>query len=113
MTIDNLSEREQQWLEHLKRAEELDTNLREYAEAYDLDVKDLYYGKRQLTKKGVLGEEVGKDVAAGDFVAVRLASPANEVVLRLRHPSGWELECRDWPCADWLSSVLGGATHAA
>jgi hypothetical protein len=112
MTTETLNEREQQWLEHLQRAAELDVPLTDYAAAYDLDVKDLYYGKRQLAKKGVVDEEPGKEEIPSDFVAVRLAPSSSEAVLRLRHPSGWELECRDWPCVDWLSSLMG-RSHAA
>ena len=66
MTVNKLTEREQQCLAHLRQAEELGVSLREYADAYGLEVKALYQGKRQLSKKGLLGEQVD---AASDFVA--------------------------------------------
>ena len=55
MPTHTLTEREQHWLTHLQQAEELDVSLKQYAAAYDLDVKDLYQCKRQLTQKGALG----------------------------------------------------------
>ena len=72
MTSEALTERERQVLDHLERAQSLDVTLKEYAEAYALDVKDLYNGKSQLVKKGVLaGRAVSDD--GGGFVAVRVA----------------------------------------
>jgi hypothetical protein len=38
----------------LEQAQNLDAPLTEYAAAYNLDVKDLYAGKAQLVKKGLL-----------------------------------------------------------
>jgi hypothetical protein len=110
MTDVSLSEREQECLNHLRQAEELGANLREYADAYGLKVHDLYQGKRQLTKKGVLGAAPAK---AEDFVAVRVAPSPDKAVLRLRHPSGWELVCHDWPPAAWVSAIMAGNTDAA
>jgi hypothetical protein len=43
-----------QILDHLEQAQNLDAPLTEYAAAYNLDVKDLYAGKAQLVKKGLL-----------------------------------------------------------
>lgn len=79
----SLSERERECLQHLRRAEELGTSLREYAAAFDLKVQDLYQGKRQLSRKGALGNE---PVAEGDFVAVRVASLLEKALLRLATP---------------------------
>jgi hypothetical protein len=51
---ERLTERELQILDHLEQAQGLDVPLTEYASAYGLDVKDLYNGKAQLVKKGLL-----------------------------------------------------------
>lgn len=110
MNEPSLTEREQDCLNHLRQAEELGVSLREYADAYGLKVQDLYQGKRQLSNKGVLGEA---PAATGDFVAVRVAPSFEKAVLRLRHPSGWELVCHDWPPAAWVSALMAGDLDAA
>jgi hypothetical protein len=45
MSTEPLSEREQQCLEHLRRAQEPEVSLAEYARSFQVDVKELY--KRQ------------------------------------------------------------------
>lgn len=110
MTTKALSPRQQEYLEHVHRAEELGISLREYADAQGLKVKDIYNVKRQLVKKGVLGTPTA---ATADFVAVRIADPGGAVVCRLRHPSGWEISCGNWPPAAWLTAVLSGGQDAA
>ena len=111
MTTDALTERERECLEHLQRAEELEVTLRVYADAYGLDVKDLYYGKRQLAKKGVLG---APPTTPGDFIPVQVASEPTsktpDAVVRLCHPSGWTVESTDWPPAEWLALLLSSST---
>ena len=110
MTGKPLSDKEQACLEHLKRAEELGVNLKEYAEAYGLDVKTLYQGKRQLSRKGMRG--LTDDDTAGDFVTVRLAESSTFCVCRLTHASGWTLDCHEWPSPEWLSTLVGGTLDA-
>jgi hypothetical protein len=51
---DRLTDRERQILEHLEQAQSLSVPLSEYASDYGVDVCDLYAGKAQLVKKGVL-----------------------------------------------------------
>jgi hypothetical protein len=106
MSNEALSERERQVLEHLERAQSLDVTLKEYAEAYSLEVKDLYTGKSQLVKKGVLAGRAAGEEKSG-FVAVRLApSSSSGTACRLSHPSGWILECASLPEAAWLRALL-------
>ena len=45
MPSEALTDRERQIVEHLERAQGLGVTLKEYAEAYELDVRDLYNGK--------------------------------------------------------------------
>ena len=49
MANEALTEREQQIIEHLERAKNLDVSLKECAEAYGLDVRDLYNGSVKPT----------------------------------------------------------------
>lgn len=124
MTTESLTERQQQALEHLRRAQERGCSLVEYCSAVGLEVNELYWVKQQLVRKGVLpanrrkAKEAGKADKAGAFVPVRIVpcaptptSPA--VSCRLVHPSGWVMECGDLPPASWMAAVLAGGTHAA
>ena len=124
MTKESLTERQQQALEHLRRAQERGSSLVEYCSAVGLEVKELYWVKQQLVRKGVLAasrrkaEEPGKADQAAAFVPVRIVacaptptSPA--VSCRLVHPSGWVMECSDLPSVSWMAALLAGGTHAA
>src|ERR1700730_8976183 len=98
MSTEPLSEREQQCLEHLRRAQELEVSLAEYARSFQVDVKELYNAKRTLVHRGVLSARVsGEDAEAapaspGDFVPVQVTlrnAPApSTAVCRIHHPSG-------------------------
>jgi len=124
MTADSLSEREQQALEHMRKAQELGTTLKEYAATVGLDVKQLYQIRGRLVRKGVLGPAWGKAKEparaekAGAFLPVRIVPSASvrgsePVACRLVHPSGWVLECDGFPPASWMAAILAGGVHAA
>ncbi|MGH8323182.1 MAG: hypothetical protein ACRETD_05200, partial [Steroidobacteraceae bacterium] len=51
----SLTEREQQALEHMRKAQELGTTLKEYASRFGLDVQQLYQLRKPLVRKGALG----------------------------------------------------------
>ena len=95
---EKLTERELQILDHLEQAQSLDVALTEYASAYGLDVKDLYAGKAQLVKKGVLPSRTPAP-GRGDFVPVRISAARSGAICRLTHPSGWVVECASLPKA--------------
>ena len=123
MTTESLTEREQQTLEHLQKAQDLGSSLAEYASAFGLEVKELYAMKQQLVRKGVLPptrgktEEAEKTDKPSPFVPVRVVPsalpPSSMAMCRLMHPSGWVIECGTFPPAAWLASVLSGGAHAA
>src|ERR1700733_10517116 len=54
-TTQPLTEREQQALEHMRKAQELGTTLKEYASRFGLDVQKLYQLRKPLVRKGALG----------------------------------------------------------
>jgi hypothetical protein len=124
MATTELTEREQQALEHMRKAQELGTTLKEYAARFGLDVRQLYQLRKPLVRKGALGpaRRAAKEplVAnkASAFLPVRVVPAAptpgsTAVACRLVHPSGWVLECDGLPPASWISAVLTGGTHAA
>lgn len=118
-----LTEREQQALEHMHKAQELGTTLKEYASRFGLDVQQLYQLRKPLVRKGALGParrpgpEPRRDKSSA-FLPVRVVSsgPAaggTPMACRLVHPSGWVFECGGLPPASWMAAVLAGGTHAA
>lgn len=118
---DALSEREQQALEHMRKAQELGITLKEYAARMGLDVQQLYQLRKPLVRKGALGParrpEPRKDKSSA-FLPVRVVSsgPAaggTSMACRVVHPSGWVFECGGLPPASWMAAVLAGGTHAA
>jgi hypothetical protein len=118
MSTEPLSEREQQCLEHLRRAQELDVSLSEYARSFEVDVKELYSTKRTLVQRGLLAggtsrkDAAAKSVQASDFVPVQVSprrppTPSG-ALCRIQHPSGLVIECMTFPPASWLAVLLPG-----
>jgi len=121
MATTELTEREQQALEHMRKAQELGTTLKEYAAKSGLDVQKLYQLRKPLVRKGALGparreaEEPNAAEKASAFLPVRVVPAAptpssTAMACRLVHPSGWALECAGLPPASWMAAVLAGGT---
>ncbi len=120
-----LTEREQQGLEHMRKAQEQGVTLKEYAARIGLDVQMLYQLRKPLVRKGALGpvRRVSKEAPAAEktsaFLPVRVVSvaprsgSATVVACRLVHPSGWVLECDGLPPPSWVTEVMSGDAHAA
>ena len=123
-TSEILTEREQQGLEHMRKAQELGVTLKEYAARIGLDVQMLYQLRKPLVRKGALGpvRHASKEMPTAEkvsaFLPVRVISAAprpsgTAMACRLVHPSGWVLECDGLPPPSWVIEVLGGGAHAA
>ena len=124
MASEVLTEREQQALEHMCKAQELGVTLKEYAARNGLDVQILYQLGKPLVRKGALGpvQRASKEAAptapkVSAFLPVRVLSAgptpgSAAVACRLVHPSGWMLECDGLPPAAWVTAVLAGGAHA-
>jgi hypothetical protein len=118
-----LTEREQQALEHMSKAQELGITLKEYAARMGLDVQHLYQLRKPLVRKGALGPARRPDPApsrdkSSAFLPVRVvpsapAAGGAPMACRLVHPSGWVFECGGLPPASWMAAVLAGGAHAA
>jgi hypothetical protein len=120
-TTEPLTEREQQALEHMRKAQELGSTLKGYAAKFGLEVQQLYELRRRLVRKGAFGplprRKVGEPDKAGAFLPVRVVPAATvpsgtSVTCRLVHPSGWVLECDGLPPASWMAAVVAGGAHA-
>jgi hypothetical protein len=118
-----LTEREQQALEHMRKAQELGITLKEFAARIGLDVQQMYQLRKPLVRKGALGPARRPDPdprrdKSSAFLPVRVVSsgPAaggTPMACRLVHPSGRVFECGGLPPASWMAAVLAGWTHAA
>jgi len=105
MSTDGLSERESTVLEHLKQAQSPGSTLKDYAEAFSLNVNELYTGKAQLQRKGLWPTKPKDPVELLPVTIVPAAEPAS-TACRLRHSSGWVLECERFPEPAWLSELF-------
>jgi hypothetical protein len=121
-TTEALTEREQQALEQMRKAQELGLTLKDHAAKTGVDVRRLYELRRRLVRKGAFGplppRKSRKPGKAGAFVPVRVVPAAlvpngASVPCRLVHPSGWVFECDGLPPASWIAAVLAGGAHAA
>ena len=113
-SIGELSECEIMFLEHLRQAQTQGVSLAEYCRRHDLNVGLLYRIKQDLAHRGVseCAETVVKKARAlpARFTPVRI-SPAAPVssACRIKHPSGWVVECASLPPPAWLSALMLGA----
>ncbi len=108
--LESLSERERACLTHLRQAQELGVSFSRYCREHDLKFQQWAWVKRVLIRKGVIGgrRRPGKAKVAG-FAPVRVAaSAAPATVCRIRHPSGWTIECASFPEVSWMSALMSG-----
>jgi hypothetical protein len=118
----DLTRAERRFLERAAEAQEQGLTLEEYYRASGLSVGWLHNIRRQLQGKGVVmpGPTArSKAATSAKFVQVRVAEPAvgaatNPVgmVCRVRHASGWMIECGSWPPASWLQQLVGEVNDA-
>jgi hypothetical protein len=82
----------------------------EYCRQTGLSVHALYGARRQLKEKGQLpGAPKRQRVRrkAGNFITVSVTETASTVVCRVRHPTGWIIECACWPDPKWMKALTG------
>jgi hypothetical protein len=112
--LEGLSERERACLAHLEDAKKLGVNFSQYCRERDLKFHQWMWVKRALVRKGVIdGPRRPKKAKPAGFVPVRVApaatgTAATTPVCRIRHPSGWTIECTSYPEVAWMSALLSG-----
>jgi hypothetical protein len=111
---EDLTPAERRYLENVRAAESQGMGLAQYYRAKGLSVYTLYNVRRRLIRKGVVARGRAAwsraRAKADSFIAVRVAkSPVAraESVCRLRHPSGWVIECGSWPEGSWIAGLVG------
>jgi hypothetical protein len=110
------TQREQEYLSHLRRAQSRKMPLAQYCRAQGLSVQSLYNLRHQLSaKKGPRSRVAAmKSKPADKFIAVRVApavAPAG-AACRL-HLKGWVIECASLPPTAWLAGLMAGDADAA
>jgi len=108
--LEGLSERERACLAHLDEAKKVGVSFSQYCRERDLKFHQWTWVKRALMRKGVIdGPRRPKKAKSAGFVPVRVAPPAPPAaVCRIRHPSGWTIECASYPEAFWMRALLSG-----
>jgi hypothetical protein len=106
-----LSERERACLAHLEEAKKLGVSFSQYCRDKQISMHQWTWIKRALMRKGVIGKRSRADQPKTGFVPVRVAPPAaaGMPVCRIRHPSGWTIECASYPEVSWMSALMSGA----
>ncbi len=99
--------------EHAERAESQGQTVAEYCRHTGLSVHVLYSARRQSKCKGLLPgvpkrRPVGKK--AGKFIAVSVTEAVPAIVCRVRHSTGWLIECASWPDPSWMKELTGERT---
>ena len=107
---------ERRYLERVREAQSEGVSLKEYYLAHGLSLRMLSRVQRQLSDKGMMpppSSAVGEAGQAGKLIEVRVTEsvgraglPAAGPVCRLRHPSGWLIECGMWADPRWLSGLM-------
>lgn len=114
---EDLTASERRYLERAAEAQQRGLTLEQYYRASGLSLGWLEKIRQQLLRKGVAAsQQAARSTTAtsGEFVEVQLAVTRSEpsAVCRLRHPSGWVIECVSWPPGSWLGECFTGAAHA-
>lgn len=117
-----LTERQQKCLEYDRQARERGVSFAALCRSLDLNLNSWYSIRLTLVRKGVIGgrrkvvaPEAAKEAAtASGFAAVRIVPPAAAgMICRIRHPSGWVIECASWPEGTWMAAVFAAGERAA
>lgn len=95
--------------EHAERAESQGQTVAEYCRQTGLSPHALYSVRRQLKEKGApKRRRVSRK--PGKFITVRVADSVPAVVCRVRHPTGWVIECASWLDPSWMKQLTGDGT---
>ena len=117
-TREELTLGQQRFMERMQEAQKEGLSLTDYYRAHGLSMAMLYKVRRQLVQKGVV-PPMRPQLGSGPdkFVQVRVQRSLGGAelavrgpVCRLRHPSGWLIECGMWPQPQWLLQLMGEQT---
>ncbi len=113
-TLEALSDRERACLAHLEEAKKLGLSFSGYCRQRQLSMHQWTWIKRALVRKGVIVGPRRPKSSRAAFVPVQIARtatvmpPTAATVCRIRHPSGWTIECASYPEVCWMSALMSG-----
>ncbi len=116
--VEPLSDRERECLAHLGEAKKLGVSFSRYCRDRQISYHQWTWIKRALVRKGAIsGRRRADGAKATGFVPVCIAPGAATITTtaaaatgcRIRHPSGWTIECVGYPEVSWLSALMSGA----
>jgi hypothetical protein len=108
--VEPLNDRERACLAHLDEAKKRGVSFSRYCRDQQISFHQWAWIKRALVRKGAIsGRRRAQPTRVADFVAVRIAAPVATTVCRIRHPSGWTIECASYPEASWMLALMSGA----
>ena len=104
-------------IEHAERAQSQGQTVAEYCRQTGMSPHVLYSARRQMRKKGLLERSPAQRRLSGKtgrFIAVSVVEPAPAPAAgpacRVRHPTGWMIECGSWPDPSWIKELVGERT---
>ena len=107
MNQEELTANDRKIMEHLERAADLGVSLREYAAAYDVNLKMLADGKALLENRSCRNDKADQPTSS-DFVRVTIANEAGSFdssVCSIILAGGHTIQCHEWPPATCLQSL--------
>jgi len=100
-------------LTHL-RQRRVGVSFSRYCRERDLKFQQWAWVKRVLIRKGVIGERRRPGRRGGGIcTGTGCTAAAAATMCRIRHPSGWTIECASFPEVSWMSALMSEKRHDA
>src|SRR5258708_5766834 len=108
--LEGLSERERACLAHLEEAKKLGVSFSQYCRDRQISMHQWTWIKRAVVRRGVIGRGGGAERSKGGGCGRGGVAPpvATTTMCRIRHPSGWTIECASYPEVSWMSALMSG-----
>jgi len=118
---EKLTERERECVKHFRQAQERGESFAEYCRAAGLKANEWHAVRHGMVQKGLLPGRRGTGVKRkptqqrrSRFIPVRVGPSGSAdlsvpLACRVRHPSGWVIECASLPEVQWLTGLITGA----
>lgn len=118
---EQLTERERECVQHFREARERGVSFAEYCRAVGLKANEWHTVRHGMVRKGLLqaggaraGSKKRSQPKRSRFIPVRVNTGSgteisSSPVCRLRHASGWVIECAGLPELQWLKGLIGDA----
>jgi hypothetical protein len=117
---EKLTEREREYVKHFREAQARGVSFAGYCRSAGLKASEWHTVRHGMVRKGLLPAGGGRRARKkpsrqkrSRFIPVRLQASGREDIAgaacRLRHASGWVIECAGFPEVQWLKGLIEGA----